>query len=322
MLDKIKDIVDRNICENLISKKWDIQFRNADFEQIYWHHHPMTERYYFEGNPLFTFELQSPLEMECYPIVMLRDGALGILDFFINYPRPWSDLKTMFLIPERFESLVPKFWKDHVAIYKVQSRELEKSSSTQLILFGNSSCDSYYFTSLEESLNGLSQEALENLDVRCLFLQRDSKLKNQPDGNDYIEKLKIIFQKTSLDLKITTNFYPDFDQMREGDFYYYNLDRDSIFISDNYLEHFFMARKGRDIAQSNSRNLAKEVLKYSLSPYHEVVISEFNSDQSVFPDFYLYCKLNKIDKPSVHDLYNNPGIMGLLGQKLNYRDNI
>ncbi len=126
MLNKIHSLISEAHDEALICRKWDIRRKDRLLQEAYGRLYPYTHRYYFEGNPSYLNDYAGFVDMDRYPLIMLRDGLVSLCAFFIKNHRPPAGFNTFLLIDGRFEAIVPKGWKEHVAFYRVN---FPKSSS-------------------------------------------------------------------------------------------------------------------------------------------------------------------------------------------------
>ena len=79
ILNEIKSIINSNYLNSeTLYNKWKVNFRDEHFEEIYWDNYPFMDKYYFEANPSYLYEYEDMFDLGRYPLVMLRDGLLGI----------------------------------------------------------------------------------------------------------------------------------------------------------------------------------------------------------------------------------------------------
>ena len=122
--------------QEILYKKWDVRHRSKDFTDLYWLYYPNTDKYYFEGNPSFLYEYEHLDDLGRFPIVTVRDGYLGLVDFFISNPKPNKDFLTTLVIHKKYSRLVPKAWEDQIALYTVQPRNVQIKKNKKLIVHG------------------------------------------------------------------------------------------------------------------------------------------------------------------------------------------
>ena len=71
---------------------------------------PSSEDFYSPENPTFGFFFQKEAHLRQFDQILLRDGALGIIDFFFRFPG-WVDGFPTILLPYDLAFLVPQSWQ-------------------------------------------------------------------------------------------------------------------------------------------------------------------------------------------------------------------
>lgn len=79
--------------------------------------------------PMWLFYLKNIQKLSFFDFVMARDGAMGLVKFFTDFPSP-QGIHTKILIEKSHYRLVPSKWKENIILYQHQRRntDLDKSN--------------------------------------------------------------------------------------------------------------------------------------------------------------------------------------------------
>ena len=306
MLNKIKQIIDSNGYGDILYKKWDVQFRDDYFGQVYWSYFPITEKYYFEGNPAFSYEYKNLFDIGRYPITTFRDGFVGLLEFFLVHPLPSKDFRSKILIHKKFETIVPKQWKDFVACYSLKPRKVKlRATKETLVIHGLGLEECFWQKTPIELARELKEKSRGFKEVQFLIPQRESlmssKLNQEKKFN--VALLKAIYEIFGFDIKIEMNTEEFFKKFKLKNFAFLNLDSSKAFIADNYIDHYFFSIGGECLNEQYTE--AENNLDYNLSHHHKISIEEIDTTKSVFSQFYMPHKLSGRKEVSVYDVYQS-----------------
>lgn len=292
MLNKINNLIE-NFDKNEISyKKMINRFKDGKFEKLFAERFPFTERYFFEGNPSFSYEYKDVFDMGRYPVIMLRDGFLGILDFFLTHPKPSEDMSTNLLIPKQFEGLVPTFWKDRVALYEVKTRKVAFEKSKTLFVHGVGVEETFWKNPCETLYAGLEEKISQFDEIHCFFPTRTSTFSLPKDRfvNFHIDLLKHSFKTLGNDINVHETFDTYNTALKASDkFSFFNVDKSKVFISDNFIDHLMLKLGGEDLRDQIESH--EEKLEFNLSLNHKIEITNVDFSKSVFNNFYLKQRL-------------------------------
>jgi hypothetical protein len=78
---------------------------------------PHGDEYFSTLRPLFLHEIKSIDVLAHFSPVLVRDGALGLIRFFVRHPLPPTD-DMLLLVNRRLGALVPQKWRQSVAFYE------------------------------------------------------------------------------------------------------------------------------------------------------------------------------------------------------------
>lgn len=308
MLNNIKEIIDSNGDGDILYKKWDVQFRDDYFSQVYWSYFPVTQKYYFEGNPSFSYEYKNLFDIGRYPITTLRDGFVGLLEFFLLHPTPTSDFRSKILIHKKFERIVPKQWKDFVACYSINSRRKRSvvpASEQTLIIHGLGLEECFWKSSPIEIAQNLQKKASGFKEVKFLIPQRESLMssKENQEKKFNVALLKAIYEVFGFDIEIEMNVEDFLEKFKSKKFSFLNLDSSMAFIADNYIDHFLFSIGGNCLNEEIS--IDRDFIEFNLSHYHKITIEEISFTENIFSRFYLPHKLSGRKEISIYDVYQS-----------------
>ena len=308
MLNKVARLIEENNYNSIHYKKWNIKFRDEFFKEVYWAYFPITEKYYFEGNPAFIYEFRDMFDMGRYPITLIRDGFSGVLDFFLLHPKPPYDFKSVLLLHTRMQKIVPPAWKNNVAFYKVQGSSTDTPTKEKLIVHGLST-EEYFWEGLSpiELAKRLKETTKDYRDVTFLIPQRESLISTWEKRNERYDIMfyKALYKVFGFDVKIEMNineYLKDFKAV--GDFSFYNMDESLGLIADNYIDHYFFWKGGNSLNKNHQREDKKKSLKYKLSPYHDLHIFTHSNIGEDFLKYYLPYR-NSGKQISLYSIYQN-----------------
>jgi len=308
MLNKIKEIIETNSSEEILYKKWDTHHRDEYFSKIYWSYFPITKKYFFEANPSFFYEYKGLFDLGRYPITLLRDGFLGILDFFLLHPQPPKDYVSIILIPKKFEKLIPKQWANQVAVYEVIGINVNEKAKENLIFHGLGVEENFWNESVESKLIKLKEISDEYQNVICLFPQRESMFSTREENekNYALQLIKNTYKNFGFEANLIMDINKFIEDFKFKNFTFKSLDGDNLFVCDNYLDHFFFQQNGVRLNESRIEN-KEEKLTYKLSLNHQIEITKYNSEESVFSDFFVNHKILK-RTTSIYELFKYPEV--------------
>ncbi|MBY0517939.1 MAG: hypothetical protein K2P81_13600 [Bacteriovoracaceae bacterium] len=118
MLDNLKKEVEAS--RHFLTFRWDNPLHAdlpTDMQGRMW---PSSEDFYHPLNAMFSCFFQTQEHLEYFKVVLLRDGAHMLLDFFLRFPSPKGNVAT-FLVPADLLFLVPDAWRAKVLAYRMEN---------------------------------------------------------------------------------------------------------------------------------------------------------------------------------------------------------
>jgi hypothetical protein len=305
ILSEIKEHIVNTHSDDIHYKKWHVGFRDEYFKEIYWSYYPITQKYFFEANPTFLYEYRSIEDMQRYPLILVRDGFVGILDFFLVNPSPAKFFKTILLIEKKFEKLVPKQWLKQVAVYEVYSTKKEEAKKENLLIHGQGMEDLFWSDDLDKRIFDIKKIASQYKNINFVISQRESLLSSSENkGKQHNLSLhKSIYEHFGFEVKINVDVQKELKLLKFSNFGFINLDHTNGFVSDNYIDHFLYSKGGVNLDAIETSNSYKE--HYNLSPFHGVGLKELDAAKSVFAEFYLAYKMSNSGVTSIYGLYQS-----------------
>lgn len=306
MLNKIKSIIDSNSNDEILYKQDQINHRDDFFTKIYWSYAPFTSKYYFEGNPAFLYEYKNLFDMGRFPITLVRDGFLGILDFFLIHPLPKKDYRSILLIPRKFQYLVPKQWVGQVALYEVNLKKtFTQKNKDNLIVVGYPAEETFVNTSIEDKVKELVEISREYKNVEFVLPQRESYLSTslkQANEKYSLELYKYIYKYFGFEKEIHYDIDKFFIKTKLKNYSFLQLDSDNLFINDNFMDFYLTSQNAFPLHLKENTH-KEEALKYDLSLNHEINIFDFDASKSKFNSFYVAYRMNR-KTSSIYELFN------------------
>ncbi len=303
-LNSLKTLIEENAKAETHYQKWNTQFRDDFFKDIYWTYFPSTEKYYFEGNPSFLYEFKDSFDMGRYPVVLVRDGFVGIIDFFLTHPKPTTDLSCIFLIHKKYESLIPKSWKNQVFLYHMKNFA-KACSKKKLFIYGFGTDDIFFKSDPKQLVKKIANLTQDYEEIEFFIPQRESIISSHEERLKRRDVLlnKELYREFGIDINIEMDSKTFLRQFKDTDFSFFNIDENKYLFADNYLDHFFSSKGGYSL--NEQLESMEDKLCFKLSPFHEVVIEKMQGSKSIFQDYYLPFKLKGIRDSNIYNLYKN-----------------
>jgi len=307
ILNEVKTIIESGYPHtDVLYSKWKVKFRDEHFEKIYWDCYPFMDKYFFEANPSYLYEYEDMFDLGRYPLVMLRDGFLGILDLFFLHPKPPKDFASIILIHKKFEKLVPKMWLKHTACYQVLPRKEDKIFNTEnqdLLIYGHATSETYWDQNIETIFKNLEQKIEKFKHLYFLLPHRNVELVRSGSSlfKNYIDLARYVVDKFPDKARLFNDINTFLEIFKKKNFSFYNLDSAKIFNADNNLDHRFYSKNWTNISEV-SYDQKEEDLEFNLSIGHKVVISNVNVEDNKFSEFYLNYKMSGKKTTSIYEL--------------------
>lgn len=262
---KISNHLESYERKDLLFKRWDLRPMSQAYYEAMYRKFPGNEKYFFELNPSFVYEYQSIDAMLGFPFVMLRDGYLGLTYFFLKYSKPPKNCETTFLVPAKFQDLVPEAWEDDILLYNFDYQSKLKSSK-KLVLYGSIGYETFLTKKIDEKLLDLP-EAKEYLLLSTL--REWGFIQTHPEAQRYLNFQQELLKKANFNLKSFNEFRPDYFNFINSEYSFKNLDDDNFIIFDDYLTHYLSATGAANINDSKSPEV-DIIDSFNLSPYHKI----------------------------------------------------
>ncbi len=315
ILSRVDELITSSASGDIHYKKWNVDFRDQYFKDVYWSYFPITEKYFFEGNPTFLYEYRNLNDIARYPLVTVRDGFSGILDFFLNNPTPPEDFRTLLLVPKKFEGLIPKQWNEYVGSYNLKSKkERSHSSNEEIIIHGLGVEDLFWNEKFSKKIKELKNLVDDFSKTTFLIPQRESLLSDRSNQNKKYNLLlhKHLYENFGFDINTENDSEKFINNYKRSNFCFVNLDQNNGFVFDNYIDHYLWSKGGIKLEEEFRDE--GEQLEYDLSPFHSICISDVNSDLCSFPEFYLTYRISGARRSSLYSVYQNEKFVNLFNK--------
>lgn len=272
MLQRINNQIQQCNNNQLVIKKWNEDFLSNSARDIYWRYMPLTDNVYFELNPSFVLNYRHLSSMARYKFITLRDGFYGIFYFFLKNPKPLEKLETIFLIPKKFEYLVPVHWKDNILLYSFEYL-VDSSKSDKTIVFGSISSDNFFLKNISDKVKGLVPSG--NKLILATQIKERSFFNHKDETDLAVEFLGQIHKKFGFDIDYRKTSQDSQWNSVDETYSFNNLDSDDFFISYDYLTELFASKGAANLQQTPPKKSLDNILtSIALSPYHNIVIEE------------------------------------------------
>ncbi len=132
MLEHLKELTRDN--SNFLHFRWDNPLHSDKPTESQSRTWPSSEDFFHPLNPMYSFFFQRVEQLDFFKIVLLRDGAISLLDFFLRFPTP-KGCKTQVLVPADLMFLVPDAWKPQLLAYRMNDPKSFKLTK-RLLFYG------------------------------------------------------------------------------------------------------------------------------------------------------------------------------------------
>lgn len=184
MLENLKLRAAKN--KNFLKERWESPIHSqyaTDQQGKLW---PSSEEFFHPLNPIYSCFLKRSTDLEYFKVILLRDGAYMLLDFFFKFPTPKPNYAQI-IIPANLSFLVPRSWRSHVLCYKVRIDLPQKITNSLVFLAIGSEC-SMSWPIFKPQLNTWLNQFPKDAEVSAFFSTRAD-----PVDPDYSEK-KLTFE--------------------------------------------------------------------------------------------------------------------------------
>lgn len=293
MLDKIENQLLNYSYKNLRTKRW---IQKGIHEHLMATHNrltPSTYDYFFELNPSFVYQYHDLENLAEYPVVMFRDGYLGIFYFFAKFPKPLKGMETILLVPKKFSSLVSKFWEGNVLFYSINNiatNNQKREPIKQVYIYGAPTVDNFINKTISECVEEIKYLIPKGAKVSILSTVKHQyffDFRNEIDTA--MEFRKEVFQKLGFDVEFIDEYKKELFENAGPHCGFIDLDTDNFIIHDHFFKHFFSSRGAVNMRpdKPSERGLVKSI---KLSLNHEINIEK--SDENAFDFDILREKIN------------------------------
>ncbi len=277
------EIIEKQILSSsehqLRSKRWDQGDMSEMASAMKNRYTPATFDYFLELNPSFITQYKNLDNIAEYPVVMLRDGFLGIFYFFVKNPKPYKELKTLFLIPKKFSSLVPKFWKENVLFYSIKNIH-QSHPINHVYIYGALTSDNFIFNTIAQSVEKISSLIPTKARVSLMSTFKHQYFFEYKNEIEYaLSFLKEMYKKRGFDLECIDEYKTEIYESADQSCGFINIDDDHFIINDDYLSHYFSSRGASSLRENSA--IEENVIKtIKLSPYHSLYLE--TADEKAF----------------------------------------
>lgn len=239
-----------------------------------------------------------------YDHIMIRDGALGLFNFFSRFQTPPKRCQTLFIINASLAFIVPLAWKKNCLYCNLQTRSSSihynfvSSDSRKLGLRIDLIEDCFDF---EKAVKVLINEAkkYDEIFIITKFVDSNSFIFDDWNGDDWfigcnkiLSRLIAICEKQKLNFKIISLE----EVLALNNLYMVDIiDCTKLLLvsSDDYFTYHLLSKGARYLDHASTLYSTDHSLDIELSPYHQLsLISNAKLDSlSLFSQILIKCKV-------------------------------
>ncbi len=238
--------------------------------------------YFSPFRATFLFEMK-PQSIGYFSPFLARDGALTLLHFFYQYPRP-LDPTVRILVQRSLLPLVPKAWRKNVFPYGLVDKSRTEDLDTFNIIFVLSALGfkQSRMTYIEKQIDAaLAAAKGRKMQIQCLSVW--SGVEDTAAVRDELNRYQ---NEILLEIAHRTGVRPVNRTIRElemsnlADWYFCDLNEFNFYYADSYLPHFFYSQGARPLGPRESFH-GEALLQIPLSFYHELRVDMCQVSESV-----------------------------------------
>jgi hypothetical protein len=178
MLETLKLRATKN--KNFLKERWESPIHSqyaTDQQGRLW---PSSEEFFHPLNPIYSCFLKRHSDLEYFKVILLRDGAYMLLDFFFKFPTLKASYAQI-LVPANLSFLVPKSWHSHVVCYKVR-KDVSAAMTKKLVFLAVGSECSMSWPIFKPKLLDWLEQFPKDAEVSLFFSTRADPL--DPDFSE------------------------------------------------------------------------------------------------------------------------------------------
>lgn len=232
---------------------------------------PFVLEYHSYLKPLFLFEIKDTSVLNFFDFALIRDGAIGLMDFFLSNPTP-EKFTCHLIVHRKLAIFVPKEWRDQILFYEALPSITHKSEETSSDIFLTAFVDPFNINieHAREVIQSLS-DRYEN--AYCLFTYPPSWASGavERQTEHYFELTRLVCEKFSNRARFVNLTNLNSLALTKKDFL--DLKRGPVFYADSYLDQLFFSQGAFNLDEESFENA--EGVDFAVSPYHKWKIVPF-----------------------------------------------
>jgi len=236
--------------------------------------YPHSEEYFSVLKPVFLHQIKSADVLSAYRPLLVRDGALGLLDFFLRYPAP-PDRDCHVFLHADLAWTVPAAWDASVAYYRVHSvspLDAKQVNDVYLVVsvIDDKQCSLSQFSARLHAVKRFFAD--ETVRYHVTFLAAHVFGKNSTE-RDARSRLHFEMTRAALDVfgdDVDYVPWPEVQNRKLGASAFFEFNPRRFFYSDSFVTHQLLSKGGKSFGQQTPE---RPVLNLPLSFTHYYSIS-------------------------------------------------
>lgn len=225
--------------------------------------------YYSEIPGIYLKGIKRISALKEFESLLVKDGVLGLFNFFSKFPVPENDFLTIFFIPHYLRYMVPEAWSKNIKLIQYYYNAQMKK---KLFLCGSVGLHLQDISSLDKALSVNEYEQIDVL-LRIPFKVEGIDFDEALGLNDLLNLLNEIQQKSKVSIKFKKE--NDYNLSDPKNYDFISVDSDEIISNTNVVEEKLYAAGSSKINLFNCIS-TRGLEKISLSVNHGFHILEDN----------------------------------------------
>jgi hypothetical protein len=286
-----------------LENRWNTPLNNAqasERQSCLW---PSSEEFYHPLNPMFAAFLTEPRHFSAFDIVLLRDGATTLLDFYMRFPTPKAT-RTIFFVPADLYFLVPDPWREQTLAYRMEVPETKPTK--KLVLYSLISETFLGWNRFRYNIDAWLQQFPKDADVSAYFA-----IRNEPINNHW-EDRQVSFEVTAavqnyFEKKITFLTYDALKKQgaqSDATFVHMDLLRTSVGLCA--IDNMFLGQSIKVLPRKTYKAFSGEKIgEWPMSFRHKLSLYKGDAPDSDYGTFFFMQRTNSYPMtPKLLDVIN------------------
>ena len=276
---------------NYVLGRWENNLHRNESNEIQNNLWPSSEDFFHPWNPVFGSVFRTTNQLKAYPALLLKDGALSLVDFFFRFPNPTVETPTI-IVHADLAFLVPDSWQQQCFLYRLETHRTY--TPTQKIVFYAHATESFLNWSIMKfEIDDFLLKFSKNAEVSAHICQRQEVFEQPISDQTIAYELTSTLQKNFTKKISFLNLHELKALMSKKDVTYINLDLYKSAVGLCSVESLMMSGRCQVFPRPTYKgSKEKEIARKAISFQHDLVLYNFQSKHQDFLNLFFDYKLS------------------------------